>query len=129
MAQHQPTKVGGYDRPVRIVVRLLLFDRRQNQVQPLELHSMIDSGAQPADLDLLSVAVTLPEGNFVRVVGSPPSPSGRGNQTPQNLWQYWCRHRPADLTVSDRLCDCGRWGNQAEVAHAASVGQDPGERA
>jgi hypothetical protein len=65
MAQHQPTKVGGYDRPVRIVVRLLLFDRRQNQVQPLELHSMIDSGAQPADLDLLSVAVTLPEGNFV----------------------------------------------------------------
>ena len=65
MAQHRPTKVGEYNRPVRIVVRLLLFDRRQNQVQPFELHSIIDSGAQPADLDLLSVAVTLPGGNFV----------------------------------------------------------------
>ena len=65
MAQHRPTKVGEYNRPVRIVVRLLLFDRRQNQVQPFELHSIIDSDSQPADLDLLSVAVTLPEGNFV----------------------------------------------------------------
>jgi hypothetical protein len=65
MAQHRPAQVGGYEQPVRIVVRLLLFDRFQKQIQPVELHSIIDSGAQPVDLDLLSVAVTLPGGNFV----------------------------------------------------------------
>jgi hypothetical protein len=65
MAQHRPTQVGGYEQPVRIVVRLLLFDRFQNQIQPFEFHSIIDTAAQPGDLDLLSVAVTLPGGNVV----------------------------------------------------------------
>lgn len=65
MAQHRPTKAGQYDRPARIVVRLLLFDRYRNQVQPFEFHTLIDGEALPVDLELLSVAVTLPDGNFV----------------------------------------------------------------
>jgi len=65
MTQHRPTKVGEYDRPIRIVVRLLLIDQFQNQLLPFEFHSSIDSGALPVDLDLLKVAVTLPGGNVV----------------------------------------------------------------
>jgi hypothetical protein len=65
MTQHRPAKVGEYDRPIRIVVRLLLIDRFQNHIRPFEFHSLIDSGALQVDLDLLSVAITLPRGNFV----------------------------------------------------------------
>jgi hypothetical protein len=65
MTQYRPTTVGEYERPTRIVVRLLLIDRLQNQLRPFELHSSIDNDGLPVDLDLLSVAVTLPGSNFV----------------------------------------------------------------
>src|SRR5712692_10835445 len=47
-----------------LVVHLFSFDRIENWVQSLEFHSGVGGGELPVDPHLLSVAVTLPGGDF-----------------------------------------------------------------